>query len=98
MNTTTTRISAPIPDAVKQHKITMINRRELSCEGITEIIGYTESETVLDTAVGRLIIGGNQLTISSLSVDTGNLKVFGNITFVEYKAAKQEGFLKRMLR
>ncbi len=98
MNTATTKITAPTPEGAKQHRIVLINRRELACEGIVEIVGYTESEAILETSVGRLIIGGNQLAISSLSVDTGNLKVFGNITFMEYKTSKQEGFLKRMLR
>ncbi len=98
MNTASAKITAMVPEGVKQHKIVMINRRELSCEGITEIVGYNETEAILDTAVGRLVIGGNQLTISSLSVDTGNLKVFGNISFVEYKGSKQEGFFKRMMR
>ncbi len=85
-------------DGKQIHRITMINRTELSCEGITEIVGYNEGEVILDTTAGRVMIGGDKLSISSLSVETGSVKVFGEIKFVEYKTSKQEGFIKRMLR
>ncbi len=98
MNSVTTRTISTAADNKTMHKITMLNRSELSCEGITEIAGYNENEVILDTPVGRAIIGGTKLSISSLSVESGSVKVFGSIQFIEYKVAKTEGFLKRMLR
>ncbi len=85
-------------DTKKPHKITMLNRSELTCEGIVEIIGYNENEVALETPVGRAVIGGDHLSISSLSVESGCVKVFGSIKYIEYKESKAEGFLKRMLR
>ncbi len=98
MNSVTTHTVSASTDNRPPHKITMLNRSELSCEGITEIVGYNENEVIFETPVGRAIIGGSKLSISSLSVENGSVKVFGSILYIEYKTAKTEGFIKRMLR
>ncbi len=93
-----TKVVSERTDGKQTHKIIMQDRNELSCEGIVEIVGYNENEVVLETPVGRAMIGGVHLSISSLSVESGCVKVYGNIRYIEYKESKAEGFLKRMLR
>ncbi len=86
------------PSKNTKHRITLRAREELFCEGVEEIISYNETEVVLKTSEGMLIVGGKKLAISSLSVDIGELRVFGTIVFMEYKEPKPSGFFARVMR
>ena len=47
-----------------------------------------------------LAIGGEGLTVSELSVQTGEVKINGSIEYVQYtaKREKQESLFKRLVR
>ncbi len=81
-----------------RHQLILTGRSELKCEGIDEIISYNEQEVALQTSVGTLVIGGEKLSISSLSVESGQVRVFGNIRFMEYKEQRQGGAFRRLWR
>ena len=51
-------------------------------------------------AGGTLAIGGEGLTVSELSVQTGEVKINGSIEYVQYtaKREKQESLFKRLVR
>ena len=60
----------------------------------------SESTLALETPGGTLAIGGEGLTVSELSVQTGEVKINGSIEYVQYtaKREKQESLFKRLVR
>ena len=58
----------------------------------------TESAAI-ETARGVLQLAGAQLNVTSLDLDSGEVKLTGRIDTVEYTAARTPGgFLSRLLR
>ena len=81
------------------HNLTMENRRNLVATGVTGIVSYDEYTAVLDTPLGRLQIGGEGLSVSELSIQTGEVKIFGRIESMQYtEPAPAGGLWRRLLR
>ena len=60
--------------------------------------GAAESAAI-ETARGVLQLAGAQLNVTSLDLDSGEVKLTGRIDTVEYTAARTPGgFLSRLLR
>ena len=68
--------------------------------GILSIVSYDSFTATLETPGGTLAIGGEGLTVSELSVQTGEVKINGSIEYVQYtaKREKQESLFKRLVR
>ena len=64
------------------------------------IVSYDSFTATLETPGGTLAIGGEGLTVSELSVQTGEVKINGSIEYVQYtaKREKQESLFKRLVR
>lgn len=82
------------------HNLTMENRRNLVATGVTGIVSYDEYTAVLDTPLGRLQIGGEGLSVSELSVQSGQVRIAGSIEYIQYsqKQEKKAGLRARLLR
>ena len=65
------------------HNLTMENRRNLVATGVTGIVSYDEYTAVLDTPLGRLQIGGEGLSVSELSVQSGQVRSAGSIEYIQ---------------
>lgn len=91
--------SAPIMPAVK-HNLIIENRTNLTATGILRVISYDENGATAETGQGLLVIGGKNLKVSEMSCQSGELKVQGEIEFVQYEAARQTkgGFLGKLMR
>ncbi|MEG2660864.1 MAG: YabP/YqfC family sporulation protein [Oscillospiraceae bacterium] len=85
---------------VQPHKLVIENRRMLSATGIISIVSYDEYAATLETQLGTLVIGGKDIRVSELSVQTGEVKVLGEIEYIQYAAKKDKSqpFYKRLVR
>jgi sporulation protein YabP len=63
----------------------MTNRKSIELSGVTNVINFDEEEVILDTVMGYLEIGGEELHITMLNLDKGQVAVMGNINHLAYK-------------
>ncbi len=82
------------------HNLILENRHALTSTGVSSIISYDSKDVILETSMGILNVGGNDLNVSELSVQTGEVKITGDIEFIQYEKPKQErgNFLQRLVR
>lgn len=82
------------------HNLIVEDRHTMTATGVTRVISCDESGAVLETQQGMLTVGGQGLQVSELSIQSGELKVYGRIDFLQYSAQKEGagGFLKRLVR
>ncbi len=70
---------------IKQNQnIILENRKSLSISGITDVDSFDEKAICLYTQLGELTIHGKDLHIDSMSVETGNMNITGDIWSVIY--------------
>ena len=83
----------------KPHNLTMEGRRKLTLSGVEDVERFDEQEIVLLTAEGSLVIGGEGLSVSRLSVESGDVSVQGLVRELRYEPeARRGGFWSRLLR
>ena len=82
------------------HNIIMENRSKISVSGVENAESYNENEVVLSTSKGILIIKGECLGLSKLSLDSGEITVNGHISHLEYVEPKKSGssFLSKLFK
>ena len=68
----------------RTQNIILENRGRLSISGVEEVGGFDESIVQMKTELGALTVHGSDLRIETLSVDTGDLLVTGNISELSY--------------
>ena len=88
-------MSADLP-----HNIIMENRSKISISGVENAESYNESEVILHTSKGILIIKGEGLNLSKLNLDSGEITVNGRIVLLEYAEPKKSGgsFLTKIFK
>ena len=80
------------------HKLTLDQRKKLIVTGVAEVISFDEAAVLLRTALGMLLVQGQQLQLKLLSVEGGQLAVEGTVTALSYEEPKQKGgWLHRLL-
>ena len=85
--------SAAAPRA--PHNLILENRRMVTATGITRIVSYDDSAATLETQQGGLTIGGRGIQVSELSLQTGEMKIFGQIDYIQYADEQESGGLFR---
>ncbi len=89
------------PAATLPHNVIMENRCRMDITGVTRIVSCDENSAVLETQQGTLTVGGSELSVSELSIRTGELKISGKLEFLQYTqpaAHSPGGFLRRLAR
>lgn len=74
------------------------NRRSLSISGITDVDSFDEREICLYTQLGELAIQGKELHIDSMSVETGDMTITGDIWSIVYGDRDRRGPLSMLGR
>jgi len=83
----------------KNHAVTMEGRRRLTVSGVEEVISFDEGEISLRTGEGSLTVRGEELNISQLNVENGNVEVEGHVTELVYDEIRPErGLWARLFR
>ncbi|MBQ8000557.1 MAG: sporulation protein YabP [Ruminococcus sp.] len=81
------------------HTLTLDNRESLTLTGVTDVPGFDEETVSVRTHLGSLIIKGEDLHISRLSLDTGQVSVEGKVNSLQYLGdTRQKGIVSRIFR
>ena len=79
------------------HNIIMENREKISMSGIKKVDNFDDQTIILLTEMGELTIKGENLHISKMDVDTGDLKVTGKIYGLIYNETQRGSSIFKML-
>ena len=67
------------------HRLELDGRESLTVSGVEDVERFDETGIVMSTAVGTLVITGEDLHIGKLSLDGGELHVDGRIDSLTYE-------------
>ena len=81
------------------HHLILEGREQLSVSGVEEVESFDETQIVMYTTKGTLIVRGGDLHIEKLSLDGGELHVDGRIEALTYEEqqAPRGSWLTRLL-
>ncbi|MBQ8116660.1 MAG: sporulation protein YabP [Lachnospiraceae bacterium] len=87
--------------AARAHKLTMLNRKNSTITGVNDVLSFDVHEILLETEQGMLMIKGDDLHVSRLTLDKGEVDVEGKIDSFTYSdvanaAKKGESLLNRL--
>lgn len=66
------------------HNVILEGRKNLTISGVTDVDSFDERCISLYTQLGELVIKGRELHINSISVETGDMTIEGDIWALNY--------------
>lgn len=89
--------------AVKtNHNLTMHNREMVNITGVKDVLSFDAGEVLLDTEQGILMIRGQELHVSRLTLEKGEVDVDGRVDSLTYSdtgyGKSGESFLGRLFK
>lgn len=78
------------------HKLQLNERRQLTMNGVTEVVSFEDSAVVLQTSLGTLIVQGQELQLKTLSLEGGQVAVDGHVTALIYEEPRTGGWRQRL--
>lgn len=86
-------------DATLPHRLSLDDRAKLTLTGVEDVERFDETEIVMSTTAGALIVQGEELHIEKLSLDGGEIHITGRVDSLTYEAQHTSGgFFSRLLR
>lgn len=87
----------------RMHKISMTNRRLCMINGVNDVLSFDEREVLLETEQGMLQVKGEELHVSRLTLERGEIDIDGRIDSMIYSntgmaGGKKESLWERMFR
>lgn len=83
----------------QNQQLALDSRKKLKVTGVAEVENFSDNAIEIDTCLGRLTVKGENLKISKLNIDDGELSVDGNINSLEYTKKKEKGgFFENIFR
>ena len=88
---------------IKAHKISLNNRLAGSMTGVREVISFDGGEIILDTEQGIMIVKGEDLHVTRLTLDKGEVEISGRIDGILYtenedKKKEKGSFLAKLFQ
>lgn len=87
------------------HQVSILNREEVKLKGVIKVETFDDEEIILETNMGPLALRGENLHISHLNLETGELAAVGTVKSLQYleqgmKTAKGKGksVIKRLMK
>ena len=79
-------------------RIELSGRESLTVSGVEDVDRFDETEIVMNTSLGVLVVTGDSLHIGKLSLDGGELRVDGRIDAIAFEDAPSNrgGLLSRL--
>lgn len=68
----------------KQHKVVLTNRQTCLLTGVKDVLSFDVREVILETEQGMLNIRGEDLHVSRLSLDSGEVDLDGRVDSLIY--------------
>lgn len=83
-----------------EHNITLKERSNLVISGVEHIYSFNDNKVEVRTSAGEMVIEGENLDMSKLSIDDKMISISGTINSMVYAKAKkpQESFFKRIFK
>lgn len=75
--------------------ITIHDRALLQMSAVSEVLGFDERFVAVMTPLGKVEIEGREMKIVTMSAESGELTVIGEIDGVYYAAAPKKGILRK---
>ena len=69
--------------------IVLENREKLSVSGVNDVLSFDDQIVILETQLGLLTVKGENLRINKLSIDTSEVVVEGEISYLAYSEVNQ---------
>ncbi len=66
------------------------NREKLSISGVKDVLSFDDQVVMVDTDLGLLTVKGENIRINKLSLDTSEVIVEGDISYLAYSNKEQE--------
>lgn len=70
--------------------IILENRKKLSITGVNDVLSFDDQVVMVDTELGLLTVKGENISINKLSIDTSEVIVEGDISYLSYSDKKIE--------
>ena len=83
---------------LKNSSIIIEDRKSVTISGITEVDSFDEKSVCLYTQLGELTIQGRDLHIDSMSTETGDMTITGDIWAAVYGDRDRKGPLSALGR
>ena len=79
------------------------NRKKLSISGVNDVLSFDDQVVMIETELGLLTVKGENLRINKLSIDTSEVIVEGEISFLSYsdkelEKQKSGGFISKIFK
>ncbi len=78
------------------------NREKLSVSGVLDVLSFDDQVVMIETELGLLTVKGQNLRINKLSIDTSEVIVEGEVSYLAYSEANQSktssGFLGKIFK
>ena len=89
--------------SARTHRVAMNNRRNCAIGGVNDVLSFDIHEILLETEQGMLMIKGDELHVSRLTLEKGEVDIDGKIdsfTYSDMMSAghKNESLLRRLFR
>lgn len=89
--------------STRVHKVLMTNRRNCTINGVSDVLSFDIHEILLETEQGMLMIKGDELHVSRLTLEKGEVDIDGRIDSFTYSDVaggghKSESLLTRLFR
>lgn len=78
-------------EEILPHKLQLNERRQLTMNGVTEVVSFEDTAVVLQTSLGTLIVQGRELQLKTLSLEGGQVAVDGSVSALIYEEPRQPG-------
>ncbi len=89
--------------SARMHKIIITNRKSCAVSGVNDVLSFDEHEILLETEQGMLMIKGDELHVSRLTLDKGEVDIDGKVDSFTYSdvsagGKKNESLLGKLFR
>ncbi|MCI2046813.1 MAG: sporulation protein [Faecalibacterium sp.] len=90
----------PAPEKAMPHNLILEDRKRLTATGVLRMISCDENGATMETGRGLLSITGRELSVSTLSLETGEVHFSGQVDEIVYTEthASAGGFWHRLTR
>lgn len=87
----------------KNHHVLVRDRKSMEITGIKKLESLNSEEFVLETSLGYMTISGQDLEMTNLNIDRGEISISGYVTKIEYFDHQEEkepskGFLNKLFK
>ena len=84
------------PLAAKNHALSLENRKTAALTGVQEVLAFDENQVILLTESGEIALTGENLHVTKLMLEEGNLTVEGRLDSVFYtQPSSRRGLFRR---